>query len=29
MLNLLCALVQIKSGPAGTAIQLWVTLPAR
>lgn len=28
MVNLLCDLVQIKSGPSGTVIRLWMTLPA-
>ncbi len=27
MVNLLCDLVQMKSGPAGTVIRLWMTLP--
>lgn len=27
MVNLLCDLVQIKSGPSGTAIRLWMRLP--
>jgi hypothetical protein len=29
MVNLLCDLVQVKTGPSGTAIRLWMTLPAR
>jgi anti-sigma regulatory factor (Ser/Thr protein kinase) len=28
MVNLLCDLVQIKTGPSGTAIRLWMTLPS-
>jgi anti-sigma regulatory factor (Ser/Thr protein kinase) len=27
MVNLLCDLVQVKTGPAGTAIRLWMTVP--
>ena len=27
MVNLLCDLVQVKTGPSGTAIRLWMTLP--
>ena len=29
MVNLLCDLVQVKTGPSGTAIRLWMTLPAQ
>jgi anti-sigma regulatory factor (Ser/Thr protein kinase) len=28
MVNLLCDLVQIKTGPSGTAIRMWMALPA-
>jgi len=29
MVNFLCDLVQVKTGPSGTAIRLWMTLPAQ
>jgi hypothetical protein len=28
MVNLLCDLVQMKSGPEGNVIRLWMTLPS-